>query len=149
MQLKTISKTINIYAPKEKVWEVLINDEYNTQWYEAFSEGTHADTDWEVGSKAIFSDSSNNGIVGKIIVNDPFEALAIQYEGMLKDGKEDYESQLANDVKGSLEVYKLTVEDGVTQLDIACDMGEDYYFQMSEDWDKALRKIKQIAEGLS
>src|SRR6187402_26865 len=128
MQLKTINKTINIYAPKEVVWEVLINDEYNVQWYNAFSEGTHADTDWEVGSKAIFSDSSNAGIVGRIIVNDPFEALAIEYEGIVKDGIEDYESQLATEIKGSLEVYKLTVEGGITQLDIACDMGEDYYF---------------------
>ena len=149
MQLKTINKTINVYAPKEKVWEVLINDEYNVQWYAVFSEGTHADTDWEVGSKAIFTDGNGNGIVGKIILNDPFEALAIEYEGVIRSEGEDYESHLEKDIKGSLEVYKLTVADGVTQLDIACDMGEEYYFQMSEEWDKALHKIKQIAEGLS
>ncbi|MGK4569347.1 SRPBCC domain-containing protein [Flavobacterium sp. 3HN19-14] len=149
MQLKTISKTLSIFAPREKVWEVLTNDEYNKQWYAVFSEGTRATTDWELGSKAIFTDEGGNGIVGKIIVHDAFESLAIEYEGMVRDGKEDYETQLAKDMKGCLEVYKLTVEDGVTQLDVACDMGEEYYFEMSEQWDKAMHKIKQLAEGLS
>lgn len=52
--MRTIEKSIKINAPKEKVWEVLVNNDLNQTWYAVFSEGTFAETDWKIGSKVIF-----------------------------------------------------------------------------------------------
>lgn len=149
MEIKVINKSIRINAPREIVWEVLVNDAYNENWFAEFAPGTTAKTDWEIGSKVIFADESNNGMIGKIIGNEPFEGLSIEHLGMLSDGKEDYESTMAKQMKGALEIYKLTVENSIVKLEIAADMGADYYFQMAESWEKALHKIKHLAESLS
>jgi uncharacterized protein YndB with AHSA1/START domain len=89
--MKTIKKTIGVHAPKAKVWDVLLQDQFTRIWYAEFSPGAYAETDWQLGSKAVFSDDSQDGLVGKIVANQPCELVSIAYEGLLLNGKEDYE----------------------------------------------------------
>jgi PhnB protein len=147
MKVKTIKKSIDINAPKQQVWDVLVKDEYTRDWYSVFSPGSHVETDWKEGGKAVFSDHSNCGMVAKIIANKPNEELAFEYTGFLKDGEEDYESEGAKALKGGKEIYLLRGENGSTHLEIASDMGDEWYDSMSLAWDKALQKLKQLAEG--
>ena len=146
MQKMTIKKSIEINASSEMVWEVLLDDKYNRLWFAEFSEGTRAQTDWTVGSKAIFADESKSGLIGKIIANKPSELLSIEYAGQLINNVEDYDSDIAKAIKGGKEVYRLTEVNGKTNLDIECDMGDEMFDMMSESWQKALQKIKQLAE---
>ncbi len=148
MNIKTIKKQIDINASKEKVWDVLTKDELNRIWFTEFSEGTTAKTDWQVGSKVIFIDNSGFGIIGKIIENKPGEALSIQYIGVVNNGAEDYESEEAKNIMNSLETYKLSENNGVTHLDVSSDMGEEYFEMMEAGWDRAMEKIKDLAENL-
>jgi len=141
-----IKKSVEINASSEKVWNVLILDEYNREWYSAFSEGTHAETDWKVGSKVVFFDKSKDGMIGKIIENEPGKSLVIEYDGVIMQGLEDYDSEVAKKVKGGQESYILTDVDGATNLAISSDMDPEYYEMMSEQWDVALDKIKTLAE---
>lgn len=145
--MKTIKKSIEINAPKEKVWDVLLNDKYTRIWYAEFQEGAHAETDWKTGSKAVFSDGSGNGMIGHIAENKPHELISIEYDGFLQDGREDYNSDAARAVKGTHEIYRLSGHDGHTHLDIALDMDDSYFEKMSVAWDKALEKIEQLAEA--
>jgi uncharacterized protein YndB with AHSA1/START domain len=146
---KQITKSIEIKAPKENVWEVLLNDRFTRQWYAEFSEGSHADTDWKLGSKAIFTDHSGSGIFGTIIANEPFKLLSIEYLGFLNKGVEEYEGKIADSVKGSVESYRLLEENNITKLFIECDMEEAMYEMMSAAWEKALEKIKAFSENLA
>ncbi len=98
--MQTIHGSININASKQKVWQVLHEDKYNRQWYAEFSAGTYAITDWQVGGKAIFTDDSNSGLIGKILKSRPPEELVIEYEGVLTNGEEVYDSAEAKAVKG-------------------------------------------------
>ena len=141
-----IKKSVEINASNDKVWNVLILDEYNREWYSAFSEGTHAETDWKVGSKVVFFDKSKDGMIGKIIENEPGKSLVIEYDGVIMQGLEDYDSEVAKKVKGGQESYILTDVDGATNLAISSDMDPEYYEMMSEQWDVALDKIKTLAE---
>jgi uncharacterized protein YndB with AHSA1/START domain len=143
---KTIKKSIAINASKEKVWEILLKDETTRIWYAEFSEGTHVDTDWNVGSKALFTDNSGDGIIGKIVENKNAELLSLEYQGAIVKGNEDYESDMARSVKGGMEIYNLAEINGVTNLTIACDMDENYFDMMSLAWDRALQKIKALSE---
>lgn len=147
MKKVTIKKSILLSAPKEIVWDVILNDKFTRIWYAAFSEGSHAQTDWRIGSKAIFTDYSNSGLIGKIVANEPYEIISIMYQGIVTNGKEDYDSEIAKDVLGGLETYRLTEKNGGTHLSIECDMGEDFFESMSMAWDRALEKIKQLCES--
>ena len=147
MELKTIKKSIAINASKEKVWDVLIKDEHSRLWYAAFSEGSHAQTDWQVGSNAVFTDNSGCGMIARIVENKPAEVLDMEFIGELKDGKEEYESDAAKAMQGGHETYRLSGSNGVTHLAIASDMGADYFDMMSAAWDKALQQIKSLSEA--
>ncbi len=147
-EVKTIEKTIEIQAPKANVWEVLQQDQYTRQWYEAFSKGSKADTTWQTGTKAVFTDDSGNGIIGRIEENSPEDFLSIKYNGVVTDGKEDYDSEGAKAVNGWQETYRLIETDGKTQLEIRSDMSEKYFDSMSAAWDKALQKVKELAESI-
>lgn len=149
MKNRTIRKTITINAPKEHVWEAMMQDKYYQEWTAAFSEGSNVETDWELGSKAVFTDKTGNGIVARVVEKEPYKSLAVEFEGLVRKGQEDYESEEARQVKGSRELYVLTEENGSTRLDTSSEMGEEYYEQMSQAWDRALQKLKQLAEGLT
>ncbi|RNI28979.1 SRPBCC family protein [Rufibacter latericius] len=146
MEKTTIKKEIDINAPKEKVWNILLEDQYVRQWYAAFSEGAFAETDWQLGSKVLFKDTTNNGMIAKVVENTPNELLSVSYEGLLVNGEEDTQSDDAKAVQGGYETYRLLDSVGGTQLAIEGDMTPEYFDMMSEAWDKALLKIKELAE---
>ena len=145
-EIKTIKKVIDINASKEKVWEVLLQDNFTRQWFAVFMEGTHAITDWQLDSKAIFMDGNGGGLVGTIVVNRPYEVISIEYTGIMVAGQEDYTSEEAKAVKGWRETYRLSEHEGHIRLSVTCDMSEDYFEMMSVAWDKAVVKIKELAE---
>lgn len=145
--MQTIHGSISINASKHKVWQVLQDDKYTRQWYAEFSAGTYAITDWQVGSKAIFTDDSKSGLIGRILIGRPAEELVIEYEGLLTKGEEVYDSAEAKAVKGGKEKYILTGNDAQTLLTIECDMDKSYYEFMSKAWQKALQKIKELSES--
>ena len=146
MAIKTIKKDITINATAQKVWDVLIKEEYNAQWYECFSPGTKAETDWQTGSKVRFVDPDGNGITGVITANEPAKLLYITYKGFIDKGQEDFDSDMAKTYSGTTEIYTLTESDGKTSLDIEAPMGDEYYEEMSKAWEEALKLIKQLSE---
>lgn len=141
-----IQKSIVIKAPKEKVWDVLFTDPYIRIWYNEFAVGCYAVTDWKLGSKAVFKDESESGLIGEIVANQPNQLLTIEYTGVLDRGAEDYESDMANQMKGGRETYKISETDGRTYLEVELDIAQEYFEMMSSMWDKALEKIKELAE---
>jgi len=146
MNLELIEKSITIDAPAEKVWEVLFTQELNKIWFAEFSQGTQAYTDWQVGSKVVFKDDSESGIFGRIIVNKLHEEMVIEYDGMIMNGKEDFDSEDAKSMKGVKETYKLKGDGPQTRLDVTVDMDPEYFEMMSESWDRALDIIRELAE---
>ena len=143
--MKTMQKSKEINAPKEKVWNVLLEDEYNRIWMAEFMEGSHAKTDWIVGHKVRFLDNNNNGLVGRIITKQPYDTIEMEYDGEVKNGEDDLDSEMAQQMKGSRENYYLSEHNGVTTLKVEVDMGDDWHQMMSDAWDKALDKIDELA----
>lgn len=139
--------TTVINAPKEKVWESLWQDANYREWTSPFAEGSRAETDWQQGSKVYFTDGKGSGMVSRIEDNQPNEFMSIQHLGMVKDGKEDVESDEVKAWAGAMENYTLTDEDGKTKLVIDIDLAEEWVENMEEVWPKALEKLRGIAEG--
>lgn len=139
--------TTVINAPKEKVWESLWQDANYREWTSPFAEGSRAETDWQQGSKVYFTDGKGSGMVSRIEDNQPNEFMSIQHLGMVKDGKEDVESDEVKAWAGAMENYTLTDEAGKTKLVIDIDLAEEWVENMEEVWPKALEKLRGIAEG--
>lgn len=139
--------TTVINAPKEKVWESLWQDANYREWTSPFAEGSRAETDWQQGSKVYFTDGKGSGMVSRIEDNQPNEFMSIQHLGMVKDGKEDVESDEVKAWAGAMENYTLTDEDGKTKLVIDIDLAEEWVENMEAVWPKALEKLRGIAEG--
>ena len=59
--MQKITFSIDIKAPKEKVWYSLWDEENYENWTSAFSEGSHAISDWNEGSKIYFLGSGGGG----------------------------------------------------------------------------------------
>lgn len=142
---------IEINATREKVWDVLFGKETYPLWTTAFSEGSKVETDWKKGSKALFLDASNRGMVSRIAENVPNEFMSIEHLGMYDNGVEDYESEHIKMWAGAKENYTLTEADGKTTLDIFMEMDESEKNKQMIDmfakmWPKALIKVKELAE---
>ena len=137
---------IEIYAPKEKIWNVLWNDETYRKWTAPFGEGSYAETDWEEGSRVLFLTPNGNGMVSRINKNDPHNFMSIEHLGYVIEGVEDTTSEEVAQWKGALENYTLEMVNGKTQLLIETDIAEAYLDMFGEAWPKALQKVKELSE---
>ena len=147
MGTRTITKSIDIDASPERVWDVLLDDATYRQWTAEFMAGSYAETDWQEGSTVRFLDPSGSGLLAHIAASRHPELVDIEYDGLVADGKDDTESDHARECRGSREIYRLTRTPSGTHLDISADMAEQYYDDMVAAWDRALAKAKALAEA--
>lgn len=146
--MEKLNFSVQINAPREKVWEVLWDiDAYQT-WTKAFSEGSTVKTDnWKEGSKLFFVDGNGAGMVSEVVANRPSEYMSFRHLGMIKDGVEDTSSDEVKKWAGILENYTLKDENGTTELSIDMDIAEEYKNMFDTMWPNALAILKGLAEG--
>ena len=144
--MEKINFSTEINAPSEKVWKVLWDHESYKKWTTPFFEGSYAKTDnWKEGSKAIFLDGNNRGMLSKIVRNIPGEYLSIQHLGELKEGTEQLESA-EQKWSGFFENYILRSSGNGTELLIEMDVVDEFKEYFGDIWPKALEKVKDLAE---
>ena len=85
----TLKFQANINAPKEKVWEILWNDQTYRKWTAAFTEGSHAESDWNEGSKILFLSPKGDGMFSVIDKKIPNEQMTFRHLGEIKNGVEE------------------------------------------------------------
>lgn len=144
--MQQIKLSIQIDAPKEKVWKTLLDDKTYRLWAEPFCEGSYAESDWKTGSKARFLSPGGSGLVSQIIEHIPNEKIEFEHLGILKDGEEDYESDAVKSWKGARENYFVTEKNGKTELTIEQDISDNEAFFFKDAWEKALQKLKELSE---
>ena len=67
---------IAINATPEKVWKVLWTDQTYREWTSAFSEGSHAKTDWKEGSKCVIGPSATvSDLKNSAVIQNAFPAF--------------------------------------------------------------------------
>ncbi|MCR5887002.1 SRPBCC domain-containing protein [Hymenobacter sp. J193] len=144
--MKKTRFSTTIQAPKEKVWRVLWDDSSYSLWTEPFSPGSRAITDWQEGSKVVFTASDEGGMYSVIEKKIPNEFMSFKHLGELKDGQEQPWDAKNQDWAGALENYTLTETDGATTLLVEIDIAEDHQPYFEEAFPQALAKVKALAE---
>ena len=146
MATRPIEKEIDVDAPRERVWEVLTGDVTYRQWTAPFADGSYAETDWQEGSSVRFLGPEGTGLVGRVLASRCPEFLDIEYTGVVGGGGEDTESEQARLWSGTHETYRLAEAGGGTLLAISAPMEDAYYDDMVKAWDRALVRVKELAE---
>ncbi len=144
--MEKLNFEININASKEKVWQILWNDETYRQWTNAFCEGSYAVTDWKQGSKVHFLSPSGAGmysVIDKVCDN---EFMSFKHLGELKDKIEQPITEETQKWSGCFENYTLTENDGITTLLVEADAMEQYTMYFNEKFPIALEIVKNLAE---
>lgn len=59
--MQKLNFKIEINAPKEKIWNTMLNDETYRIWTETFAPGSYYKGDWAQGSKILFLDRTKKG----------------------------------------------------------------------------------------
>lgn len=142
-----IAKNIEIKAPKEKVWDVLLDDKSYREWTSVFHPGSYAEGGWEKGSKVYFKAPEGDGMVSIVEEHKPEEVITFHHVGVLKNGVEDYQNEELKNWKDFRETYKVkSTGDGGTLLMIEQDITSDYFESFSDIWERALQKVKELSE---
>lgn len=139
--MKKVQLSIEIDAPKERVWRVLWDDATYRQWTSVFTEGSHAVTNWQEGSKVLFLGPNGDGMYGIIAKNTPPQFMSFQHLGEVKNNVE-----VAMEWAGATENYTLSDHVGGTQLLVEMDTLPEFEAYFSGTFPKALAKIKEICE---
>lgn len=144
MTWKPINKQITIKATSAKVWQVLLSREAYVLWATVFQEGSDyiAEDNFAVGSKVVFTDGGNNGMVCKVSINEPNQKIQFTFTGELKDGLETNVDSFA----GVIETYTLTQNDDEVLLRVETSMADQWYDSMDQAWDKAIVIVKELSE---
>jgi uncharacterized protein YndB with AHSA1/START domain len=140
--------TTTIAAPRDAVWNALWNDDSYREWTAPFSPGSHAETDWKKGSKVLFLDGKNSGMVSRIEDVKKNEFMSFKHLGMIKDGVEQLGTQESKDLEG-YENYTLETVGDTTQLTVDLQFGnvpQEFADQFDDSFPKALEKLKEVAE---
>jgi len=145
--MEKLKFSIGIKAPKEKVWNILWNDETYRKWTSVFSEGSYAVTDWKEGSKVLFLGGEGNGMYSVISKAKPNEFMSFKHLGVIKNSIEQPLDEESKKWSGALENYSLEEKNGLTELKVEMDMAEDHKSYFNETFPKALQKVKELSEN--
>lgn len=143
--------SIQINAPREKVWNTMLDDATYREWTKAFNPGSYYVGDWTQGSEIRFlgpnpDGSGVGGMYSRIKENRLHEFISIEHLGMIKDGAIDTTSDEVKKWTPAFETYTLAPKDGGTEVSVDIDVADEYATMFQEMWPPALNLLKELSE---
>jgi uncharacterized protein YndB with AHSA1/START domain len=144
--MQRLNFTIDIEASKEKVWQILWDDETYRQWTSAFCEGSYMVGDLKDGARIHFLAPDGQGMysdVEKVVEN---EFVSFKHIGEMKDKAELPLDDETKKWSGNYENYILTENNGTTTLSVEIDAVEQYVDFFNEKMPIAMENVKNLSE---
>lgn len=151
--MKKLEFKIKIHAPKEKVWNTMLEDGTYREWTSPFSPWSYYKGDWSKGSKILFlgpdpKTGEEGGMVSMVSENKPYEFISLKHVGFVQNGKEDTESEIAKQwAAAAFENYTFHEEGGITELTVELNVMDELAEEFERMWPNALKKLKELAES--
>lgn len=149
--MQTLHFSVFISAPKEKVWNTMLDDSTYREWTNVFHPGSHYKGSWDQGAEIRFigpgeEGKGDSGMVARIKENRPYEFISIEHQGFIENGVEDTTSEKVKAWAPAYENYTFAAKDGGIELQVDMDSEDEYKAMFEEMWPKALQRLKEIAE---
>ena len=145
--MKNINYKIHINAPKQKVWETMIQPDTYREWVAAGWPDSSYEGKWEKDEKIKFVGKDGSGTMVLIEVFKPYEYISAKHIAvLLQGGKEDYDSDVAKGWIGTMENYNFNENDGETDLTVEMIINPEWQKMFDDGFPNALKKLKEICE---
>lgn len=151
--MKKLSYTQEIAASPEHVHDVMLglsDKRTYEQWCAAFNPTSSWEGSWKKGDKIQFTgiseDGSKEGMVARILENEPGKYVSIEHYGMLEKGSEVTEGEKVKDWQGAHENYRFEPTSNGTRLTVDVDTVDEYVSYFEETWPNALDLLKKACE---
>lgn len=144
--MKTLHFEIVIRAPREKVWRTMLDPDTYRIWTAEFAPGSYYEGSWEKGATIRFLSPAGEGMVAEIEESQPFEHVSIHHLGEIRKGADAGSDPVRTWTGEAYERYTLREADGITDLEVACDVTPEWEAAMSGMWPRALQRLKTLVE---
>ena len=135
--------SIEIVAPREKVWKTLFEDKTFRDWGSIIDEGQYMVGELAEGSHVQFISASGFGVTSLIEKLIPHEYIAFkQVADTMDSGKEVREKEWT----GGAESYELIEKKSSTNLTVKIDVPPGLEEIFKDRFPKALERVKILAE---
>ena len=138
--------SVEIDAPKEKVWKTMLEPDTYRLWAAEFTAGSYYEGTWETGSKIKFLGPSKEGMVAEIAENRPYEYVSIKHVGFVQNDVEDRDSDEVKAWAPAYENYIFSENSGKTLVKVDLDSIDAWKDYFNEAWPRALAKLKEICQ---
>jgi uncharacterized protein YndB with AHSA1/START domain len=145
LAMKKLHFTTTINAPRQRVWDVMLQPETYREWTAEFAPGSYYEGSWDKGARIKFLGPSGDGISSIIADNRRHEFISIQHLREIKEGVE-HTSATTESWAGALENYTFRDAAGGTELRVDTDTTEDFADDLGRMWPKALARLKALCE---
>lgn len=150
--MKKIKMNVEINAPREAVWDAIVNDEKYRLWTRAFTEGSFFEGGWNKGDAIRFlminKDGQKEGMVAEIAESIYPRFISIKHLGYVANGVDDTTSDAIKAWTPAYENYTLEALDGGrTLFTVEADSTDEFYQMFTDLWPKALQNLKEVSEA--
>src|SRR5262245_49296999 len=140
--MKEMQFTVEINAPKKRVWDTLWQDETLREWAGIIDPGTYMVGELKEGNEVQFISGNGYGVtslVEKFVAND---FLRLRHHADTQEkGKREREDQWT----GGKESYSLAEKDGITTLTATFDVPPELEEYFKDNYPQALERVKILA----
>lgn len=143
--------SIQINAPRERVWHTMLDDATYRVWTAGFHEGSHYVGSWTPDTVIRFlgpgEDGKLAGMLSRVREVRPLEHVALTVIGLVHDGVEDLDSDAVRAWSGAIEEYTFRDTAQGTEVLIAVDTPDPWAAMMRGGWNDSLARLKALCEG--
>lgn len=143
MPMKPMQFTIEIKAPKDKVWDTMWQDKTFREWAGIIDPGTYMKGELKEGNEIEFISGNGYGVTSLVEKLTPGEYLLLRHQA---DTQDSGQRERENEWTGGAETYTLTEKEGVTTLTTVFDVPSEMEDYFAENYPKAFERVKALAE---
>lgn len=147
----TVKYSITINAPRQKIWDTMLEDKTYRLWTKEFNPGSYYEGSWEKGKEIRFVGQNEKGTLegmySRIKENIPYRFISIEHLGIITDGVVDTTSEKVKKWAPSYENYTFTEQNDSTHLEVDMQVDEEYKDIFADMWKRALKALKELCEN--
>lgn len=137
--------SIDIHAPKEKVWVTLWQDETFREWAGIIDPGTYMVGELKAGNEVQYISAENGyGVTSLVAELAEGEYLLLRHQA---DTQDSGQNTRAKEWTGGEESYRLAENEGITTLTVTFGVPAHLEGYFSDAYPKALQCVKELSEA--